>query len=369
MHIKFKCMRFNKVWNSKWDGNISLYNKYVRTSSLQARSDEMVLHITGVSTGIQITVFFLVDNHDVSTSIVWGVTEVDSCSHHLERLQEVSQAYLAMSEDELVGTIIGEKFRVGDRIGGGSFGEIYRCTDLSDSKEVRNASSIGGFHYNRFHTLNHSRASILMSIVLNNNEIILKSSLSNWFAIILFVYEIQNYLFMCSFYWWQYAAKFERRSHPSPQLRHEYKVYRELRETRGICTVSLSQISHWRACVTIYLLISTNSYQSYTFQMSLIGAFLWRSFIIVQSIGDTAHGTELGRFIREMREEIFFKNRWNMELNAIYERYSSDWCGTAYGKSWHTFFGLSVNRQRINTNRRVILENIIRSVISKRREW
>lgn len=84
-----------------------------------------------------------------------------------------------MSEDELVGTIIGEKFRVGDRIGGGSFGEIYRCTDLSDSKEVRNASSIGGFHYNRFHKLNHSRASILMYIVLDYNEIILKSSLSN----------------------------------------------------------------------------------------------------------------------------------------------------------------------------------------------
>lgn len=47
-----------------------------------------------------------------------------------------------MSEYELVGTIIGEKFKVGDRIGGGSFGEIYRCTDLTDSKEVSKASSL-----------------------------------------------------------------------------------------------------------------------------------------------------------------------------------------------------------------------------------
>jgi serine/threonine protein kinase len=35
----------------------------------------------------------------------------------------------------------------------------------------------------------------------------------------------------------QVAAKFERKGHVSPQLRHEYKVYRELKGSKGICTV------------------------------------------------------------------------------------------------------------------------------------
>ena len=34
------------------------------------------------------------------------------------------------------------------------------------------------------------------------------------------------------------AAKFEKKDHVSPQLRHEYKVYRELKGSRGICSVS-----------------------------------------------------------------------------------------------------------------------------------
>lgn len=84
-----------------------------------------------------------------------------------------------MSEDALIGTIIGEKYKVGDRIGGGSFGEIYRCIDLTDSKEVRDAPSIGGFHYNRPRHLQRFWASILVSIVFDDSDIILTSLLSN----------------------------------------------------------------------------------------------------------------------------------------------------------------------------------------------
>lgn len=84
-----------------------------------------------------------------------------------------------MSEDALIGTIIGEKFKVGDRIGGGSFGEIYRCIDLTDSKEVREAPSIGGFHYDRPSYLKRFWASILVFTVFDNSEIILTSLLSN----------------------------------------------------------------------------------------------------------------------------------------------------------------------------------------------
>jgi hypothetical protein len=104
-----------------------------------------------------------------------------------------------MSEDDLVGTIIGEKYKVGDRIGGGSFGEIYRCTDLTDSKEVRKAPSIGGFRSSRSRLLNQRGTSTLISIFLKNYEIILILLLSNLFAIILFVYEIQNHLLLSLF--------------------------------------------------------------------------------------------------------------------------------------------------------------------------
>lgn len=41
---------------------------------------------------------------------------------------------------------------------------------------------------------------------------------------------------------YQVAAKFEKKEHVSPQLRHEYKVYRELKGSRGICSVSLGTV-------------------------------------------------------------------------------------------------------------------------------
>lgn len=42
---------------------------------------------------------------------------------------------------------------------------------------------------------------------------------------------------------YQVAAKFEKKEHVSPQLRHEYKVYRELKGSRGICSVSVDTVS------------------------------------------------------------------------------------------------------------------------------
>lgn len=42
---------------------------------------------------------------------------------------------------------------------------------------------------------------------------------------------------------YQVAAKFEKKEHVSPQLRHEYKVYRELKGSRGICSVSIDTVS------------------------------------------------------------------------------------------------------------------------------
>ena len=57
----------------------------------------------------------------------------------------------------------------------------------------------------------------------------------------------------CSHYV-QVAAKFEKKDHISPQLRHEYKVYRELKGSRGICSVSprtfLTVLLHNKNAVT-----------------------------------------------------------------------------------------------------------------------
>lgn len=41
-----------------------------------------------------------------------------------------------MSDAPLFGSVINGKYKVGNRIGGGSFGEIYECTDLTDQKKV-----------------------------------------------------------------------------------------------------------------------------------------------------------------------------------------------------------------------------------------
>ena len=41
----------------------------------------------------------------------------------------------------------------------------------------------------------------------------------------------------------QYAAKFESRALANPQLRHEYKIYRELKGLEGICVVSHEECS------------------------------------------------------------------------------------------------------------------------------
>ena len=43
---------------------------------------------------------------------------------------------MAMSGAPLFGSLINGKYKVGNRIGGGSFGEIYECTDLTDQKKV-----------------------------------------------------------------------------------------------------------------------------------------------------------------------------------------------------------------------------------------
>ena len=41
-----------------------------------------------------------------------------------------------MSDSNLFGSVINGKYKVGSRIGGGSFGEIYECTDLIDQTKV-----------------------------------------------------------------------------------------------------------------------------------------------------------------------------------------------------------------------------------------
>jgi hypothetical protein len=41
-----------------------------------------------------------------------------------------------MSDAPLFGSVINGKYKVGNRIGGGSFGEIYECIDLIDQKKV-----------------------------------------------------------------------------------------------------------------------------------------------------------------------------------------------------------------------------------------
>ena len=42
-----------------------------------------------------------------------------------------------MQTHGLRGAVISDRYKVNGRIGGGSFGEIYSCTDLADSTEVR----------------------------------------------------------------------------------------------------------------------------------------------------------------------------------------------------------------------------------------
>ena len=107
-----------------------------------------------------------------------------------------------MSDPDLVGTLVAERFRIIRRIGGGSFGEIY----MGIGPNLTEVQNVGDTHSTFF----FARYDVFFKIIF----------------CVLFLFKV--------------AAKFERKGHISPQLRHEYKVYRELKGSRGICTVSIS---------------------------------------------------------------------------------------------------------------------------------
>jgi len=86
--------------------------------------------------------------------------------------------------------LVNNKYRITRRIGGGSFGEIYEGVGPKNKK------------------VNHM-------IFINS-----------------IVISIELYLYV------QVAVKFERQGAKTPQLRHEYKVYKELLNSHGFCNVS-----------------------------------------------------------------------------------------------------------------------------------
>ena len=140
------------------------------------------------------------------------------------------EAFPRMQTHGLRGAVISDRYKVNGRIGAGSFGEIYNCTDLADSTEVRYLS-INQIpvkrHLNSIADEKSSACPARRHRWINNRRIkqrrIVGSSLKSW-------QPLPSR---------QYAAKFEKVGHGSAQLRHEFKVYRELKGSTGICTVSV----------------------------------------------------------------------------------------------------------------------------------
>lgn len=180
-----------------------------------------------------------------------------------------------MQTHGLRGAVISDRYKVNGRIGGGSFGEIYSCTDLADSTEVRYLGTIQNSvksHLKSTTDENFSVSPTRHHVSMNDKRMkqrpIVWSSLTSW-------QPLPSR---------QYAAKFEKVGHGSAQLRHEFKVYRELKGSVGICTVSIpfltkiiDQRLYWRD-----LIITLATFEN---QAQYFGDHLKFRVLVIQLMG------------------------------------------------------------------------------------